>query len=148
MASGLNSTIETKEYFRYTAVLVLIFTILNYITKLINVVLYATQNASVPVGINLISNLFILITLYFGTDLINPSLFNLVLIYCIPLTLSLTITTIFLFTKKYSFIRPSFLGYVLIILKALSILSKIFYITDRDYNSISGLLFIIRFFGL
>ena len=52
----LNSTIETKEYFRYTAVLVLIFTILNYITKLINVVLYATQNASVPVGINLISN--------------------------------------------------------------------------------------------
>ena len=145
----LNSTIETKEYFRYTAVLVLIFTILNYITKLINVVLYATQNASAPVGINLISNLFILITLYFGTDLINPSLFNLVLIYCIPLTLSLTITTIFLFTKKYSFIRPSFSWVRFNHTKSIINLGVKFFILQIEIIILfqAANFFIIQFFG-
>ena len=51
--------------------IVVIFTLFNFMNRLITIILMATQNASVPVFLSLITNIIILFLLYFLDDLIE-----------------------------------------------------------------------------
>ena len=88
--------------------IVVIFTLFNFMNRLITIILMATQNASVPVFLSLITNIIILFLLYFLDDLIEATLINLIFIYFLPMTLIWIFTSMYLFLYTYADIRPSF----------------------------------------
>jgi len=89
-------------------VILMFFTLFNFSNRLITIVLMATQKASIPVLLSLITNIIILLLLYFGKNIISPNLVNLLLIYFLPTTLVWVIASLIFFFNQYSDISPSF----------------------------------------
>jgi len=99
---------ETNFNLAQVFLLVIFFTLFNFANRLITIILMSTQNTSVPVFLSLITNIVILLLLYFLNGIVEDTLINLILIYFLPMTLVWILTSIFLFLYTYADIRPSF----------------------------------------
>lgn len=99
---------ETNFNIAQVFLIVIFFSLFNFANRLITIILMSTQNTSVPVLLSLITNIVILLLLYFLNGILESTLINLILIYFLPMTLIWIFTSIFLFLYTYADIRPSF----------------------------------------
>jgi O-antigen/teichoic acid export membrane protein len=107
-SSLLGQIPETNFNIAQVFLLVIFFSLFNFANRLITIILMSTQNTSVPVLLSLVTNIVILLLLYFLNGIIERTLINLILIYFLPMTLIWIFTSIFLFLYTYADIRPSF----------------------------------------
>ncbi len=103
----LNTEILTSKDLSDIAILTVLFFCLQFILRLITIILTAHSLPIVSSVVNLASNIMILGMIYAAQDELDHSLLQLVLIYSAPSVILLLILTFFLFSYKYKNIRPS-----------------------------------------
>jgi len=103
----LNTEILNSSKLSEIAILTVLFFCLQFVLRLITIILTANSLPIVSSAVNLVSNIVILGMLYIAQDRLDHSLLQLVIIYSAPSTILLFVLSVLLFSSKYRAMRPS-----------------------------------------
>ena len=124
-----SSTIVSEEVFQKTITIVLFGLLLQFLLKLINSIMYSLQKSFVPGLHNFISELLLLIVLFFINNNIPimEKLPIIAIIYSICMCLPLLITSIIMFSNKLKYARPSLKSFTIKSAKTVLFIGGLFF---------------------
>lgn len=103
----LNATADMSSELSFLAAVVLVFTSLQFIVKVISYILLADQRPAVNDLLSLISSIFIIVSIYFLTKITDGSMLYIGAVFSGFPFLVMMIASVVFFKKSYKYYRPA-----------------------------------------